>query len=88
MVTGETQDLVAVVTLAEVEGHGAMGAGPVRGSDGESESGGKGTANVHVVLRLEEALDRPTTCRRTRGIRPRHRRCRSSREGQGYRCSS
>ena len=47
MVTGKTQHFVAVVTLGEVEGHSIPGVGPVRGSNGESESGRKGTANVH-----------------------------------------
>jgi hypothetical protein len=42
-VTGKTQHLVAVATLGEVEGIGAPGVGPVRGSDGESESVSKGT---------------------------------------------
>jgi hypothetical protein len=49
VVTGKTQHLVAVVTLGEVEGHVSRvsGLSPVRGSNGESESGSKGTANVH-----------------------------------------
>lgn len=40
-------DLVTVTALGKIEGHGALGVLPVRGSDRESESGGKGTADVH-----------------------------------------
>ena len=49
--TGKTQHLGAVATLSEVECHGSLGVGSVRGSDGESESGSKGTANVDGVVR-------------------------------------
>jgi hypothetical protein len=52
VVTGKTQHLVAVATLGKVDGHGALGVGPVRGSDGESESGSKGTANVHGGVKV------------------------------------
>ena len=35
-----------MATLSEVECYGSLGVESVRGSDGESESGSKGTANV------------------------------------------
>lgn len=53
VVAGETQDLVAVATLGEVEGHGARGVLPARDSDGESESGSEGTADVHSGVEIE-----------------------------------
>ena len=49
--TGKTQHLGTVATLSEVECHGSLGVGSVRGSDGESESGSKGTANIDGVVR-------------------------------------
>lgn len=47
VVASETQHLVAAATLGEVEAHGALSVRPVRSSDEESESGSKGTLNVH-----------------------------------------